>query len=295
MNERPVISVGMPVFNCRQTLRDAVVSIMRQSFGDWELLILDDGSTDGTAELARSFGDPRILVFSDGSNRGLAARLNEAVRLSRGEYFARMDGDDIAYPQRLTRQIDYLRAYPEIDLVGGWALVFDSTFDVRGKRMTPESHAAICAAPWAGFPLIHPTFMARKTWFERFPYDANLNKAQDQALLAGSCLSSRFANVQEIVLAYREDLPGLRKLWASRCCMMFGMFRAFRGEGRTCWAWRSVLAQTMRMLLDLVASVGPLRSYQVGRRSVALSADDSRRWHELIRQIHVKHPPHGME
>ncbi|WP_167632356.1 glycosyltransferase family 2 protein [Mariprofundus ferrooxydans] len=292
MIESPVISIGMPVFNCRKTLHDAVVSILQQSFANWELLILDDGSTDGTAELARSFNDPRIRVFSDGSNRGLAARLNEAICQSRGEYFARMDGDDIAYPKRLALQLDYLLNHPEVDLVGGWALVFDSSMHARGRRMPPEFHADICAAPWRGFPLIHPTYMARKTWFEHFPYDERMNKAQDQVLLATSCLSSRFANVQEIVLAYREDLPGLDKLWSSRRCMMTGMFNAFTQRGKVWWAWCVVLAQTLRMAIDLAATVKGLRSLQVSKRSVNLDVKDDSDWKSLLRQLHANDASH---
>ena len=286
MARQPVISIGMPVFNASRTLADSVASILQQDYTDWELLILDDGSTDGTAELARSFADPRIRVLADGRNRGLAARLNEAVGLSRGEYFARMDGDDIAYPQRLARQLEYLRQHPEVDLVGGWALIFDSEFSVRGRRMTPESHAAICAAPWSGFPLLHPTFMAKKAWFVRFPYDESLGKAQDQVLLAHACNAGRFANVQEIVLAYREDLPTLGKLWASRRCMLRGMFRAYMAQGRSAWAWRVVLAQGIRMLADLLASLPALRARQLGRRSVPMAAGDEQGWQALLSRLH---------
>jgi len=199
-----------------------------------------------------------------------------------------MDGDDIAYPQRLTLQLAYLQQYPEVDLVGAWALVFDSNFSVRGRRMTPESHADICAAPWAGFPLLHPTYMGRKAWYESFPYDEGLSKAQDQVLLAGSCISSRFANVQEVLLAYREDIPTLSKLWASRGCMLRGMFKVYIRQGRTGLACRVVLAQGLRMLADLVATVLPLRTFQLSRRSGPLGVNDVRRWEELLKNIHAK-------
>jgi len=293
MADSPVISIGMPVFNAAGSLRAAVTSILQQDFTDWELLLIDDGSSDDTLQLARSFADERIRVIADGENRGLAARLNQAVQQSRGEYFARMDGDDLAFPQRFSAQLDYLRKHPDVDLAGGWALVFDSSFTLRGKRATPESHAAICSAPWSGFPLLHPSFMARRSWFEQHPYDESLPKAQDQVLLADACLNSRFANVQQLVLAYREDAPGLGKLWSSRRCMLRGLLRAYFRQGRITWALRALAAQCMRMLADLLATVLPLRSVQLNLRSSGASASDAAQWQALLVAVEEKDAPHG--
>jgi len=285
MADSPVISIGMPVFNAAGSLSSAVTSILQQDFTDWELLLIDDGSSDDTLRLARSFADERIRVLADGENRGLAARLNEAVQQSRGDYFARMDGDDLAFPRRLSVQLDYLQKHPDVDLVGGWAVVFDSAFSLRGKRATPESHAAICAAPWAGFPLLHPSFMGRKKWFQQHTYDESLPKAQDQVLLANTCLSSRFANVQHLVLAYREDAPGLGKLWSSRRCMLRGLMRAYLRQGRSGWALRTMLAQSVRMLADLAATLLPLRATQLKMRSAPASAEDADSWKSLLASI----------
>jgi glycosyltransferase involved in cell wall biosynthesis len=105
---QPLVSVGMPVRNCGKTLRAAIRSILWQTYPRWELLILDDASTDKTVEIARSFDDSRIKVLVDGVRRGLPARLNEAIFQSNGQYLARMDGDDVAYPERLERQIRFL-------------------------------------------------------------------------------------------------------------------------------------------------------------------------------------------
>ena len=293
MADTPVISIGMPVFNAAKSLRSAVVSILLQDFQDWELLLIDDGSTDDTLAVARSFDDVRIRVLSDGVNRGLAVRLNEAVNESRGECFARMDGDDIAFPTRLAQQLTYLRAHPEVDLVGGWALVFDSASELRGRRMPPEAHEVICASPWTGFALMHPTFMARTEWFRAFPYDESLSKAQDQVLLAGTCLLARFANVQDFVLAYREDMPGAGKLWASRRCMMRGMFRAYTAIGRKGWAWRVVASQGLRMLADIPAMLPLVRRRLLSRRSGAVGAGDVERWQDLLLRIATRSSSHG--
>lgn len=294
MAESPVISIGMPVFNAAGSLRAAVNSILQQDFIDWELLLIDDGSSDDTLQLARSFADARIRVISDGCNRGLAARLNEAVRQSRGEFFARMDGDDIAFPERLSVQMDYLRRHPDVDLAGGWALIFDSAFVLRGRRETPEQHEAICAVPWSGFPVLHPAYMGRTSWFRRFTYDETLPRAQDQVLLAGACTVSRFANVQALILAYREDVPGFAKLWAGRRCMLRGLLAAYLGQQRYVWALRALLAQGMRMAADIAGAVlPPLRQAQLQRRSCVADESDHARWQQLLERIASVQDPHG--
>src|ERR1039458_2052600 len=96
----PLVSIGMPAFNCEKTLAVAIHSILNQTYSNWELLLMEDGSSDRTPEVAQSFSDPRISVFADQSHKGLVPRLNQAVAMSRGKYFARMDADDVAYPER---------------------------------------------------------------------------------------------------------------------------------------------------------------------------------------------------
>src|SRR4051812_45056228 len=94
----PVVSIGMPAFNSGKSIASSISSILHQSYGSWELLVMDDGSTDETVRVANGFGDQRIRVVADGQHRGLPTQLNRAVQLGRGKYFARMDADDIAYP-----------------------------------------------------------------------------------------------------------------------------------------------------------------------------------------------------
>ena len=131
----------------------AIRSILNQTYTNWELLLMEDGSSDRSLEVTRGFVDPRISVCADGANKGIVFRLREAVEISRGKYFARMDGDDIAYPQRLERQIGYLEQHPEVDLLGCGMMVFKTDGSALGIRLTPESHEKICRRPWAGFTL----------------------------------------------------------------------------------------------------------------------------------------------
>ncbi len=104
----PVITIAMPFYNSAATLELAIRSLLNQSYGDFELLLCDDGSDDQGLAIARSFNDPRLICWSDGRRLRLAARLNECIDRARGRYLARMDADDIAYPDRLAQQLAFL-------------------------------------------------------------------------------------------------------------------------------------------------------------------------------------------
>src|SRR5262245_53821277 len=111
----PRVSVLLPCRNGARTLELALRSILAQSFTEFELLLLDDGSTDESAAIASRFNDSRIRIFGDGMHRGLSLRLNEGVSRARGQYVARMDADDVSFPCRLERQVAYLDGNPQID------------------------------------------------------------------------------------------------------------------------------------------------------------------------------------
>ena len=140
---QPIVSIGMPVYNCAGTIAQAICSILNQTLKDWELIIIDD-STDNTLEIIDTFADPRIIVTKGDGKKGLPARLNECISKAKGRFFARMDGDDIAYPGRLQCQIEFLQSHPEIDLVGGWVVVFRNDGTALGARRSPLAHEQIC-------------------------------------------------------------------------------------------------------------------------------------------------------
>lgn len=200
----PLVTVAMPVFNAGRYLRSAVISIIRQSFTDWELLVIDDGSSDGAVDDILDLDDARIRVLRDGSNRGLAARLNEAIDMARGRYFARMDQDDISYPERLARQVAALAQNPELDLVAVRCTAINFENKLVGAMPYALMHDEICVAPWRGFYLVHPSWMGRIEWLRQHRYAVpGPYFCEDQELLLRSYRDSRFATVPEILFAYR--------------------------------------------------------------------------------------------
>ena len=242
----------MPVYNAQGTVAAAIRSILGQTYGDWELLILDDGSTDATAEIVAAFRDARLRFVTASGNLGLAARLNQAISMAQGSFFARMDADDIAYPLRLEAQVKFLQQHPECDLLGCGAVFFDDSGRLVGRFPLRRTHAEICSSPWRGFYLPHPTWMGRREWFARNRYAEDYRKTQDQDLLLRTFDSSRFACLDEVLLGYRQERRTLSKLLRGR-----GYYsRSVMREALRRRAWMGGIAgiagQAARSVVDLV-------------------------------------------
>lgn len=201
---RPLVTVAMPVYNAGRYLRLAVLSIVKQTFTDWELLIIDDGSTDDALQNIADINDVRIQILRDGKNKGLAARLNECIDRARGQYLARMDQDDVSYPERFARQITALQHDPMLDLVASRAITIDEAGRLTGIFPSAISHKEICARPWMGFYFVHPSWMGKKDWFQKYRYTIpGPYFCEDQDLLLRSYQESHFATLDEILFAYR--------------------------------------------------------------------------------------------
>ena len=224
---RPLLTIALPVYNGAATLDLAIRSILQQSFPNWEMIILDDASTDDSRAVMRSFQDPRIRLVEGDKNIGLSARLNMAVDMAEGSYFARMDQDDISFPDRLEKQLDYLQQHPGIDLLATSTIPFRGDGEALGRLPVASEHEQICARPWNGFHLPHPTWMGKTDWFRQYHYESVADGAEDQQLLLRTYRESRFACLQEPLLAYREGDRPLRKMLRARRIQAFSYYRVF--------------------------------------------------------------------
>lgn len=282
MSEAPLVSIGMPVFNCQETLAPAVRSIVMQTYDNWELFLLDDGSTDQTLQRARDFQDQRIQVLSDGVRRGLPARLNQAIGLSSGKYFARMDGDDVSYPERIERQVNYLEEHGEVDLVGTEIMVFAENGRILGKRAGPQTHTAICRRPTGGFRMFHPTYMGRLAWFRLYRYDTRAIACEDQDLLLRAYRRSQFANIPEILLGYREETLVLRKILKSRWFFTQAVLRQLAREQRLPMAPIAIIEQGLKVALDILAIGTGLNYRLLPQRARRLCTDmEIQKWKQV--------------
>ncbi len=196
MSARPRVTIAIPFHDEEAHLAAAVRSILAQTYTDFELLLLDDGSQDGSLAIAKSFDDPRITVLSDGRRRHLPARLNEVVARARGELVARMDADDLSHPDRIRRQVALLDREPRLDAVGSLAILLDEEeepFAIVGTTDLPFTRAAVLESGL----MVHATMLARRRWLRENPYDELLTRAEDRELWWRTIESSRFAVAPE--------------------------------------------------------------------------------------------------
>lgn len=203
----PLVSVGISFLNSAGSLLNSIRSIFAQSYSNWELILVDDGSTDGSLDIARSIDDPRVrLLPPDGRNRRLPFRLNQIAQDARGEYLARMDADDLCHPERFSQQLDFLQNHPEVDVVGSSACILDREGDLSNEKLiVPETHDGILSGKFeSGISIIHPTVMAKTEWFRRWPYDENNNRCEDYELWLRSGGDSVFANIGDI-LCFKDE------------------------------------------------------------------------------------------
>jgi glycosyltransferase involved in cell wall biosynthesis len=285
-DEVPVISIGMPIFNAGQYLRPAVLSIIQQTFTQWELIIIDDASTDGALDSIRDLDDPRIKIVEGAENRGLATRLNEAIALARGVYFARMDQDDISHPERLARQLDFLELQPDVDILGTRCVLINRHDDLAGLLEFPCSHHEICSHPWRSILLPHPTWMGRTIWFRSNPYlSPGPYFCEDQELLLRTHEFSRFSILPTALLAYRVRGPiPIKKLLKTRKTVFTLQQHYFVSKHNQVAAAKSLLLFFLKSMRDLMwAALGGRRnSACAGVRLVPLSTEVSLVWKGTI-------------
>jgi len=193
----------MAVYNAAAHLRQSMESVLGQSFSDFEVVAVNDGSTDGSGELLDELArrDGRIRVVHQ-ANAGLARSLNTALELAQGEYVARMDADDLCHPERFARQVDFLGATPAVALCGTWVRTFGAAIPRVWRN--PVAPREIKAAMLFVNPVAHPTVMARREVLQRAGgYDTDIGYGEDYATWARLCMEYDLANLGQVLLRYR--------------------------------------------------------------------------------------------
>lgn len=207
-NNQPPISIGISFYNAELTLLDAVRSIFAQTHQNWELILVDDGSTDRSLEIAQSINDPRVRIYSDGENLRLAARLNQITKLAKYDFLARMDADDLISPVRLEKQINVLLSQPDIDLVTTGICSLNDDYKPVGVRCVTEEHVITANGLLSGASgIVHASLLGRRDWFVRNPYKESMLKSQDTNLWVRSYSKNDLsvAFLREPLYYYRED------------------------------------------------------------------------------------------
>ncbi|MCR4788544.1 MAG: glycosyltransferase family 2 protein [Lachnospiraceae bacterium] len=201
-NKTPLISVIMSVYNEHEFIRDSVKSILDQTLGDFEFIIIDDRSTDDTVKIIEEFNDDRVILVKNEENSGLTVNLNRAIKMSKGKYIARMDGDDISFKNRFEVQTKFLEDHPETMLISCNTTTFGDKILVSDIEGTPEEHkCTMLIRP----VLAHPGFMFRRELVEKYgyTYDEHFIAAQDYDIAARVSSELAVDVTPEVLIRYR--------------------------------------------------------------------------------------------
>ena len=195
----------MSVYNGEKYLKEAIESILNQTFRDFDFIVIDDGSTDGTADILARYQqmDNRIRVYHQ-ENKGITASRNRGCQLAKGEYIAVMDADDVSLPERLARQVEYLNAHPEVGVLGGCMEMINENGVPQNKVRTPTTPGMIRWSLLFGCCMVHSSVMMRRDVVERLGfYNPEITLAEDYDLWGRASEITKLANLPEFLIEYR--------------------------------------------------------------------------------------------
>lgn len=203
----PAVSILLPVYNAEKYLKAAMDSLLSQAFTDFELIIVNDGSTDGSEEIALSYSDKRIVYLKNESNKGLIYTLNRGIESAKGRYVARMDADDICLPTRLQKQVEWLEMNPETSVVGCHVSFIDDKGFVTGEweedLKTATSEDIKRKMVWENC-IAHPAVMTRSQILKRYRYRQDQKNTEDYDLWLRMLADGlKMEKVPEKLLLYR--------------------------------------------------------------------------------------------
>ncbi len=203
----PSVSVVMPVYNAGEYLRAALESLLAQTFRDFEVIAVDDGSTDGSASLLAEYArrEAHIVILTHAQNQGIVAALNDGLQAARGRYIARMDADDLSLPERFERQVEFLDAHPEVGILGSEEIFIDPQGQQIGRMSHLHDDLSIRWASLLSNVFFHPTVMLRRSVLtdHQLEYQAGIRYAQDYDLWVRLLRHTRAANLEQALVWYR--------------------------------------------------------------------------------------------
>lgn len=205
-NKKPLVSVILPVYNGLPYLEKAIQSILNQTFSNFELLILDDASTDNSWELIKKYAakDKRIRAFQNKKNLGIGKALNLLIKKTSAQFLARMDADDLMLEKRLEKQINYLQKHPDIVVLGSFMKEIDKKDRVMGKRIMPVKHKDIYNMMYYAMGIQNPTVVFnRKLIPQNFSWYQEAGLIEDLDMFFRLFKYGRFANLPEFLMLYR--------------------------------------------------------------------------------------------
>lgn len=255
----PLVTIAIPIYNAEEYLAFAIQSVINQTYKDWVLLLMCDGSTDRSTAIANEFAkkDSRIKVVDDGINRGLIYRLNQSVQMTTSKYYARMDADDIMYITRIEEQVRYMEEHTDVDVLGASMMIIDNKNNILDSEYKVGEFVKF----------IHPTVMGKASWFKANSYSDWALRAEDFELWHRTVSKSNFYEMGKPLLFYREfGVPTFHKYYLSQVTLL-KIFRRYKTYNKS-FSW--FVSNTIKTYLKIIAyyvfdKIGRL-DYLIGKR-----------------------------
>jgi glycosyltransferase involved in cell wall biosynthesis len=256
----PQVSVVIPAYNAMNYLPITLESVLRQTFTDFEVLIIDDGSSDQTAQWAEQLVDQRVRLISQ-TNQGVAIARNTGIAQAQGEYIAFLDADDLWAPTKLAKQVQCLRERPEVGLVHTWMAIIDQQGQPTGRIVTSDAEGKVWQQLAERNNVYNSSVMVRRSCFERvgnFAPDRQLHPVEDWDMWIRIATQYPFALIREPLLLYRQHATNSSKNWqAMERAFHLVIERTFQavspglmdikersyGYANICLAWKALQSQ----------------------------------------------------
>lgn len=265
-----LVTIGIPTYNVGRFIALSIKSVLAQTYTNFELIITDDGSTDNTVDEISKFNDPRIKLIVDGKNHGISYRLNQQIDMARGEYFVRMDGDDIMFPKRVEKQVKYLQEHPDVDVIGSGAVIIDDDNEIIGIRNGSNNFVSEKDYIFRT-RFIHPTVTGKTSWFREYKYKERYNGCEDCNLWLRSFNASKFFTLNEPLYFYRDPLEFKISTYLQRK----KRGRKMRYEERVCvknrwFVYQFVIKSFLSSIMACVLHFLNKDLYMIGRRNAVI-------------------------
>jgi glycosyltransferase involved in cell wall biosynthesis len=204
MSSKPSISIIMPVYNVVDFLPMAMASIFAQTITDWELIAIDDASTDGSWQYLQRIDDPRVRIFRNDRNRNVPYTVNRGIDMARGKWIGKMDSDDIISPKKFELQLDKLESCSEIDVLGCGTIIVDRDLNIVSAHTPPTEHHVITKTPCIFMSLTFGALLGKADWWRKWRIDERIVvSGHEFDLYLRSYQESIFSNVPEFLYVYR--------------------------------------------------------------------------------------------
>jgi len=282
----PLVSLVTTVYNKGPFLLDMIKSVFAQTFTNWELILLDDSSTDNSLQIAQSIDDPRVRVYANERNLGRTRSRNKAIALARGEYIALIDADDMCSAKRIEKQLELFRESSNVDIVGTGICYLDRNDVPIGHWYPPPLHEQICREPTRTFRICHGSILGKKSWFKKNPYNESIELGEDFNLFLYAYETSTFSNVTEPLYYYRlEQSFNLKKVLIDRLTCAKFLFGYYFKKKQFVKANYAAMMQFVRLMAVVTLSLTGLKKRLLARRYTALSEEEQRFYEQEIQNI----------